>query len=556
MPYSRRGFLKALGAAYGTTSPAALLALDGLMSRAAAQGRPTGPVGTLEVLVPNWPDYTEITRLLAATWSQLGIRVDIRQGTTQSVLAEVIGEHRMPHVVGVSWGGAPDRIDPDYFLTEFFHSRRAVKGGLNYGHYRNEEFDRIADAQRQEMDPEKRRELVWRAQEIIARDNPIVVFTFRNSTQAYNKARFEGVVPTLGSGIGMSYIPWTYYRMRPLTSRRVVRIANFTEIVTLNPFATPEIFNATLLRWMYPTFVTRGPNGEVEPWAAESWEVVDGQTVDVTLRGGMKFDDGQPVTTEDVKFTFDYILEWKFPALARVSDVLDRVEVLSDRVVRFHLKQPSASFVPNVLGFAFIAPRHIWQEIPGATGVASPADWPNEAPVGYGGFRFVEWRKGEYIRFDANKEFFLPPQIDGAIWLVVPNIENQLAMMESGEADILGWTIDGEQAARLDAHPDLESVSVPSHGMHEARFNMELAPVSDPAFRLAIQYATNRKEIIDVVFSGLAIEANNSVITPANSFWANPNVPNVEFSIEKARQVLADAGYTWDASGALQYPAG
>jgi len=556
MPFDRRSFLQAMLASYGgaVLTPGAMLMLDGALSRAAAQQATTGPVPPIQFLAPNWPDYVEISRLVVNTWSQLGVPVEARQGTTQSVLAEVIGEHNMPHAVGVSWGGAPDRIDPDYFLTEFFHSRRAVKGGLNYGHFRNPDYDAVADAQRAEMDPEKRRDLVWRAQEMLAAENPILLLGFRNSTQAYNKSRWQGVVPTLGSGIGQSYIPWSYFRMQPLTNRRVVRAVNFTEIVTLNPFATPEIFNATILRWMYPTFVTRGPNGEVEPWAAESWTVQDSTTVDMVLRGGMTFDDGRPVTVEDVKFTFDYILRWQFPALARVSDALEAVEILSDTTVRFRLKQPSASFVANVLGFSFVAPRHIWEQIPGATGLASPADWPNDGPVGYGGFRFVEWRKGEYLQMDVRKDFFLPPAIDGVIWLFVPNIENQLAMMESGAADILGWSIDGEQARRLNEHPDLEAVPVASHGMHEIRLNMELAPLNDPAFRLALQHATNRREIIDVVFGGLGSEALNSVITPANIFWANPGVPNPEFSIERARQVLADAGYAWDGDGRLLYP--
>jgi peptide/nickel transport system substrate-binding protein len=556
MPFDRRSFMQAVLASFGgaAVTPGAMLLLDGALSRASAQQPATGRVPPIQFLAPNWPDYVEISRLIVKTWSQLGVTVEARQGTTQSVLAEVIGEHKMPHAVGVSWGGAPDRIDPDYFLTEFFHSRRAVKGGLNYGHFRSDAYDAIADAQRAEMDPEKRRALVWQAQAMLADENPILPLAFRHSTQAYNKARWEGVVPTLGSGIGQAYIPWTYFRMRPLTSRRIVRALNFSEIVTLNPFATPEIFNATLLRWLYPTFVTRGPDGELVPWAAESWTVQDPTTVDLVLRGGMTFDDGQPVTVQDVKFTFEYILQWKFPALARVTDVVEAVEIVSDTTVRFRLKQPSASFVPNVLGFCFVVPRHVWEKIPGETGVASPADWPNKSPVGYGGFRFVEWRKGEYLKVEARKDFFLPPQIDGVIWLFVPNIENQLAMMESGAADILGWSIDGEQAKRMNKHPNLAAVPVASHGLHEIRFNMELAPLNDPAFRLALKHATNRREIVDVVFGGLATEAANSVITPASLFWANPNIPNPEFSIERARQVLADAGYTWDSNGRLVYP--
>lgn len=242
MPFDRRSFLQAMLASYGgaVLTPGAMLMLDGALSRAAAQQATTGPVPPIQFLAPNWPDYVEISRLVVNTWSQLGVPVEARQGTTQSVLAEVIGEHNMPHAVGVSWGGAPDRIDPDYFLTEFFHSRRAVKGGLNYGHFRNPDYDAVADAQRAEMDPEKRRDLVWRAQEMLAAENPILLLGFRNSTQAYNKSRWQGVVPTLGSGIGQSYIPWSYFRMQPLTNRRVVRAVNFTEIVTLNPSPRPK----------------------------------------------------------------------------------------------------------------------------------------------------------------------------------------------------------------------------------------------------------------------------------------------------------------------------
>lgn len=557
MDQSRRFLLRGLLAlpGAGTVTPAVLAAFDAAMSAAAAQQTvPGGLVSPLRIVFPNWPDFIEISRLISRSWGQLGITVELQQGTLETVMSEVVAEHRVPHAVALSWGGAPDRLDPDYFLSEFFHSRRTVKGGLNYGGFKNAEFDALSDKQRAEMDGGKRRDLVWQAQALLAEQNPTVVMLHRNTTQAYNKARFEGMVEVLGSGVGMAYIPWSYFKMKPLTSRKVVRVTNIYDIATLNPFATPEINNSTLLRWMYPTFVTRGPDTQVVPWAAEAWTVVDPRTVDLTLRGGMIFDDGKPVTVEDVKFTFDYILQWKFPALARVSDSVESVEITSPNQVRFHLKQASAPFIPSVLGFAFIVPKHIWEGIPGSTGVKSPADWPNDKPVGYGGFRFNEWRKGEYLRFDVNKQFFLPPNIDGVIWLVVPNIENQLAMMERGEADLIGWTIDSEQAKRLAENKSLATVTVPSHGLHEARLNVELAPLNDGRFRQALQYATNRAEMIDVVFGGLAAAANNTVIAPASTNWSNPSCTNVEFSIEKGRQVLADAGYSWDAQGKLHYP--
>ncbi len=216
-----------------------------------------------------------------------------------------------------------------------------------------------------------------------------------------------------------------------------------------------------------------------------------------------------------------------------MPEVVDHVAIVGESTLRLSLKQPSAAFVPNVLGFCFVAPRQIWQNLP--DGLATPADWPNPTPVGYGGFRFVEWRRGESLHLAANRDFFLPPQIDGVLWMFVPNIENQLAMMENGALGILGWNINGEQAERLSKHPDLEVVSVPSHGLHEIRLNLEMAPMNDPAFRLALQHATNRQELVDVLFAGLAqVPRIKSVITAANQFWANPNLPIPEFSIERA----------------------
>jgi peptide/nickel transport system substrate-binding protein len=148
----------------------------------------------------------------------------------------------------------------------------------------------------------------------------------------------------------------------------------------------------------------------------------------------------------------------------------------------------------------------------------------------------------------------MPPQIDAAIWLVVPNIENQLAMMERGEADVIGSNLDSEQGKRLAAHRDLQVVNVPNHGLHEARLNLNLAPLDNPAFRLALQHATDRKQIVDVVFAGNATPAMNSLISPDLAGWNSAAIPNPEFSIEKARAVLQAAGFKWDSSGKLLYP--
>jgi len=519
----------------------------------AAQREPGGPVPTLNMTIPNWPDFIEIARLVKPMWEQLGVKVEVRQTTMESFIAQIISEHKMPHVAGISWGGAPDRLDPDYFLTELNHSAKAKPGGLNYGEFSNADYDKLVDAQRAEMDPAKRLELVKKAQAILHDQVPSIVLYHINAIQAYNKQRWTDVVPVVGNGVAFPYIPWTYYKAKPLTRNAVAKVTSIYDIHTLNPFATFEIHNSTLLRWMYPTLVIRDEKLEVKPWAAESWTVVDPTTIDVTIRDGMKFHDGKPVTIEDAKFTFDYMLKWKFPAYGRVVDTVDSVTVTGPRTMRIALKRAFAPFVPNVLGFVYIAPKHIWEAIPGDTGVKSPADWPNAKPVGYGPFKFAEWRKSEYLHLKASDGFHLKPNMTDVFWLAVPSIDNQIGLVERGDADFFGWRLDPTQADRVKAVPHMEVVSTPTHGAHDLRLNTKMAPTDDVEFRRALRLATDRKRMMQVVAGGAAIAGNDTFIVPTSP-WANTDLVSPEASIEKARDVLKAAGYSWDKDGRLLYP--
>jgi peptide/nickel transport system substrate-binding protein len=555
---SRRNLLRMMGALGlgSVVAPGVLAGLDASTHAARAAVQPGAPVEPLQFWIPNWPDMIEIARQLGESWKKLGISVQVKQGTLDTWTAEIIGQHQMPHLAAMSWGGAPDRIDPDYFLTEFYNSSRLAKGGMNYGDYDDTKFDAVDNKQREEMDDKKRQQLVFEAQAMAAAANPSLVLFSRNYIQAYNNKRFDGIVPVTGSGIAMPYIPWTYYKMTAKTSRKLVKTTSIYDIHTLNPFATPEVYNSSLLRWIYPTFVIRNEQWDLTPWAAESFKVIDPTTVDVVIRDGMKFHDGKPVTVEDAKFTFDFIEKWKFPSFARVTGTVGSTEIIPPRTLRFHLKQPNAPFLANVLGFTFIAPKHIWENVAGASNLKTPADYPNDDAVGSGPFKLGEWKRGEYLFLKTNAEWWMAPKIDGVYWLVVPNLENQMGMMERGDADLLGWYIDRKQGDMLAKSPDLTVVSTPSHGLHEIRMHMTMAPLDEPNLRLALQQATDRQMLLDLVFGGAGVVAYNSPIMPINKFWSNPNVPNPAFSIDAARKTLEKAGYGWNANGDLLHPKG
>ena len=175
-----------------------------------------------------------------------------------------------------------------------FHSRRAVKGGLNFGLYKNEEFDKAADEQRAAMDLAERQKLVRRAQELIVANSPALILYHRDIIHAYNKKRFKGVKPIFGNGIGFPYMPLAYLDLEALTPRKVLRLTTIYDIASLNPFQNSKSTNSTTLRQIYATFVTRDEKAEVMPWALASWNVVDKTTVDIVLRPNTKFHDGKP----------------------------------------------------------------------------------------------------------------------------------------------------------------------------------------------------------------------------------------------------------------------
>jgi len=361
----------------------------------------------------SWIEPVQIWRILGEDLKKLGIEVKMRTGSIGEWVGDVIRKENPYHLVTMTWTGSPERIEPSYFMIEFFHSNRAVKGGRNYGNYINPEYDKLMDAQLREMNPEKRKQLFWKAQEILYNDDAFLPIYYKDMVQAYNSDRIEGVVPTQGSCIGWPYNPWTYFKARTKGKIKEPRVVNRKDLMSTNPFTANEGQTMGWMRLLYDTYVKRDKDNKIIPWAAKSWKMLDYTTFDIVLREGMEFHDGRPVTVEDVKFTFDFIMKWKFPMYAEAWRNIESVEVRDNRTVRFHLKQPYAPFVANVLLVSIVAPKHIWENIPGSVGVKNPMDWPNPHPIGSGPYKFVEWRKKEYFHFRANKEHFMAPNFEG-----------------------------------------------------------------------------------------------------------------------------------------------
>ena len=546
---TRREFIKTTAVA-----GAALAGGSSLLSTAsdavAAPGKPIPPISAM--YYGNWQEVVEFFRKAGQDLRKIGINIVHNPAPSTTVVPKTLTQHDYGDWSSIPWGAQPYRLDPNYFLEDLMHSARAVKGGRNYGHYKSAKFDAACDAQKKEMDRNKRQKYVWEAQAAAAPDYPIWWLCHRLDISGYNKRDFADPVEMVGSGYGLVYSIWTYLNIRPLTNRKTLRSGAQNVADRLNPFTSANTPGQTMLRYFYDTFARVGPDLKPHPWAAESWKQVDPVTVDLKLRKGMKWHDGRPVTGEDVRFTFDYLKKWDFPQFRRVWSVIDRVEV-KDWDIRIHLKAPYAGFYFLTLTWLFIAPKHIWEKIPQDVGLKDPGKWDNPKPIGSGPFIFGHWRKGQEIYFKANKEHWSPPKVDDVYFVEIPSVDGVAGALEKGEIDITQYTLTPALADRLQELPHVKIGYTPSHGMYEARPDHNKKPFDDVNFRKAVYHALDRRTLVNY-FAGKATMCRNTPIAPVNKFWHNPNLPAPEFSLDKARAVLKKGGYTWNSKGQLCFP--
>ena len=495
----------------------------------------------------------EMANEVAEELKALGVDVTA-QPTDFAVLMDVLyGDANEHDMYTIGWSGRIERLDPDMFIHSINHSENAKLGENNTDRYRNEEFDKIADAQRSEMDPEKRKELVFEAQRILAEDVPRVNIYSRNGVQVYDKEKFSGAIAIPGEGL---FNEWTPIQLEPLTENKTLKVASNINLNTLNPMGAKTVYEWRNLRLIYDKLVRISPDIEPIPATAESWELVDDTTINVVIKQGLTFHDGEPVTVEDIKYTYDAFIDNSVEYFMSFLEPIESVEILDDNTVQFKLKYPTASFVNNTLTQIPILPKHIWEA------KADPKNDTNEFPIGSGPFKFVNFRPGEELVAERFDEYYNPAKIDGYIFRIFGSPEGVLTALELKEVDMLSFDlvpahieiIEKNEGGKFD---HLEVTSVPDIGFFYLGFNIDKTPFNNKAFRIAVAHLVDYDLAVDVHLNGHGSRGGGGlVINEANAFWHNPEVPIYdEYNPEKAREILEDAGFTWDSQGRLHMPA-
>lgn len=332
---------------------------------------------------------------------------------------------------------------------------------------------------------------------------------------------------------------------------RMAIAANPTAYPITAPGALVDILvNKTIYNNLVQYKLTDGAI-EVVPDLAESWEAspeLDQYTF--TLKSGVTWHDGQPLTADDVKFTFDAVLNPEVNASFRgpVSSI-ESVEVVDPQTVVFNLKYPFAP-LPVMLGYnQAIVPRHLLE----GQDLNQPAEFLR-APVGSGPFMFKTFSQGAYLEVAANEAYFEGrPNLDGIIFQVITDGNARVAQVRSGDIDFT--VVEPPQAESVSNDPNITVIEAPQVNYYFFAVNHTVARLQDPRVRQALMLAVDRQAIVDTVLKGYGRIATGP-IHPALGDYYNPDVKTYGYDMEQAAQLLADAGWTKGDDGILVNAAG
>ena len=337
-----------------------------------------------------------------------------------------------------------------------------------------------------------------------------------------------------------------------------LRIATSGFVDTFNPFISIYLTPTNIIRYVYESLVQNdAEDGSPTKGLADSWEASDGgRTWTFTLQDDLVWSDGEPITSADVKFTYDQMMT--VPALGTANGNLvsnfDTVEAPDDKTVIIKLKTPQA---PNPGSEIPIVPKHIWEEVEDPTTFANDAD-----VVGSGPFLLKSYAANQSIELEANEEFWRgAPKIDGIQYVYYTNSDAQVQALKAGDVDL----VSGLTPTQFDALQNVEGVTTHSgegRRFHSLSINLgqqtrENEPygtgseaLKDVNVRQAIRLGTDIETLLDKVLVGEGTLATSFIPASFPKWHLSEDHPAImPFDPDAAKAKLDDAGWTPGADG-------
>lgn len=335
---------------------------------------------------------------------------------------------------------------------------------------------------------------------------------------------------------------------------------------TLNPGMAVLSESYTIFGLVYDTMYQLQLDGTFKLSLAESVNVSDdGLVYTYKIKDGVKFHDGEPLTAEDIVFSYQlYQNTEAYPWMGDYTAYFETMEATDNNEVVITLSEA----IPNIdaqLVFLYVLPKHVWESQDGA-------EFDNVATVGSGPFKMVEYKQNEFVHLAKNPDYFNgTAKVDEVIFQTFENQDALVQAIKTGQVDMI-TEMPNTAVAGLKEDANIEVVTGAPFApeVTDIIFNQvtpENCPEGDgmctghPALqdrnvRLALAHATDKQKIIDVILLGLGTPGT-TLIPDGLGFWYNSGLTDYEYDVEKANQILDDAGYVdTDGDGVRELPDG
>jgi len=290
---------------------------------------------------------------------------------------------------------------------------------------------------------------------------------------------------------------------------------------------------------IFDDLLERDEHLNVKPGLADRWDIPDPLTYVFHLHPGVKFHNGAPLTSRDVKWTFDSLLGGKIRSTKSAAyRLVDRIEAPDDLTVIFHLKEPYATLLWNLSdGVIGIVPSGSLSEI-------------SDHPIGSGPFRFVSAEPDKEIVLERNEEYWgQKARLERVRFAIVPDMTTRALELRKGTADIAINSLTPDMVVTLQKEPKLSVLRGPGTVLQYMGFNYRDPILKDVRVRQALAYAIDRRPMLEYLWRGLAQPAAS--ILPPQSWAYSADVRTYNYDPERARQLLDSAGYP--ATGGVRF---
>lgn len=315
-------------------------------------------------------------------------------------------------------------------------------------------------------------------------------------------------------------------------SVELLRFAWSADVGVPTPFqiSTAGPGGAALLTLIYDTLTWKDAKGII-PWLASTWTIsADGLSYTFQLNPKAAWQDGRPLTAEDIAFSFTAYA--KHPYLWMTTEVVEAATAINPAAVRITLKRPYAAFLEEIAGIVPIIPKHVWEPVPDPLTYAG-----SDRSLGSGPFSWADYNQSEgAYRLVANAAYWRGrPRIKEWRQLTIPTAA-QVQAVQHGDADI-AFSADASVQDVFAGDARLKVFETAPLSIVRLAVNTKRPPLDAKAVRQAILYALDRKQIAETITHGPAIVGSAGVIPPETP-WYDPSVKQYAYDPDRARTLL------------------